>query len=728
MRSIELASLLTVLAAAVLMFGIVWWSASESDRATKDRLAQTVSYALSESIEKIPYDQESVAFWDDAVVNTRVAFNADWVDVNLGVWMYDYFQHDRVTILDTGDQVLYAMADGKRVPTGDRRPNSVTVSLASELRESLARGAYDDFAQGRTRIPRVVDVGIVEGRPAIVSVMPLLPHSSEVVQDKGTEILIVSTRFLDRSFLTSLENAHLLQGVRYSHENAIRNYEQSYSIRTRSGETLGYIVWSPKLPGSDILADVLPVLATGLGFVAIAVYSLIRHLKRIYTELVTSEAQARHLACHDALTGLANRAFFNKSLEETLEPAQGTAALLFLDLDRFKQVNDLLGHATGDALIRELSTNLQKMVKPGDMVGRMGGDEFAILMRDVSGRAEVEALCRDIIASVSQPFEVLRGQTAVGISIGIALATPAERVERRELSRRADIALYEAKRGGGQRFRFFAPELNADAQRQRELEAELRLAIEEEREIDVVYQPIFASGTLEMRGAEALARWSHPQLGAVSPLVFVALAEECGLIDRLGDMILRRACDTAQALDLETITVNISPLQLLRPNFAGNVLATLARAGIAPTRLEIEVTERALLDGACAGQSGLKVLRTAGVRIALDDFGTGQSSLGSLLKLEVDRIKIDRCLVRALGEKAQSVSITEAMVRMAHAVGVAVTAEGVETTDQLALLTKIGVDDLQGHLLAPPMPAARLGDMIRNRPPAKATTNGRNVA
>jgi diguanylate cyclase (GGDEF)-like protein len=727
MRTLALASVLTVIAAAVLVLGVVWWSALKSDEATRERLAQTVGYALSQSVEKIAYDQESVALWDDAVQHTRIAFEPEWVDVNLGVWMYDYFQHDRVTILDAQNLVRYAMADGKQVPVVDRRPNTIVASLASELREKMARGALDDYAAGKTRIPRVVDLGILEERPAIVSVMPLLPHSNKVTQEKGTEMLIVSARFLDSSFLASLESAHLLNGIRYSREGAIRDYEQSYPIRARSGETLGFIVWAPKLPGSDILGEVLPVLAAGLGFIAIAVGALIRHLKRTYTELVTSEAQARHLACHDPLTSLANRSYFNANLEKALETCEEERlALLFLDLDGFKQVNDTLGHAAGDALIRELSANLLAMVKPGDMVGRMGGDEFAIFMCNIEGRGEVEALCRDIVASVSRPLEVLKGQAAVGISIGIAL-TPAETIRRSELARRADVALYEAKRSGGLKYRFFTPELNAQAEQQQELEGELRRAIEGDREIDVVYLPIFARGSLEIRGAEALARWSHPRLGAVSPLVFVALAESCGLIDRLGEKILRRACETAHALDLATIAVNVSPLQFLRPNFAGNVLTILAETGIAPNRLEIEVTERALINNAGPRARGLRALRNAGVRIALDDFGTGQSSLGSLLKLEVDRIKIDRCIVRALGETAHSVPITEAMVRMAHAVGVTVTAEGVETADQLAALTSMGVDDLQGHLFTQPVPAARLGDLLRSWP-AEVPGGERSVA
>lgn len=726
MRSLAISCILTLAATAVLVTGVVLWSAAESDRSAKARFAQKVAYAISQGLDKIPYDQESVANWDDAVINARTRFNAAWVDVNLGVWMYDYFQHDRVKILDANNEILYAMADGKRIPTLDRRAPPVVAALAGEVRGKIANGALEDYAQGKTRIPRAVDIGMVEQRPAIVSVMPLLPHSSAVTQEKGTESLIASVRFLDSSFLTSLEKALLLDGIRYTREDVGRSYEQSHPIESRSGATVGYIVWAPRLPGSDILAHVLPVLAAGFGLVCLSVAALIRRLRRTYTELVTSEAQARHLACRDSLTGLANRAFFNTCLERALsevETSDEELALLFLDLDRFKQVNDTLGHAAGDALIRELANTISAMLKPGDVMARMGGDEFAILIRNVVERLEVEQLCRDIIGAVSRPFEVVGGQAVVGISIGIALASAAQRTERSELAREADIALYEAKRGGGQRCQVFTPELNAAALQQRELEVELRHAIEGGREIDVAYQPIYASGCLEIAGVEALARWSHPRLGAVSPLVFIAVAEDCGLIHQLGELVLKRACRTAHLLDLASVSVNVSSLQLQRPDFARRVLDILTDIGLPPSRLEIEVTERALLDVTSAGARTLRALRNAGVHVALDDFGTGQSALGALMKLEVDRIKIDTVLVRSLGEIAQSGSIAEAMVRMAHAVGIAVTAEGVETSEQLALLTRIGADHLQGHLLSPPISAARLSDLIRS-----ANTTASDVA
>ena len=716
LRALAVGSVLTVISAACLMLGVVWWSATRADQATRDRQYQVISYALEKSAQKIPYDQESVAYWNEAVINTRNAFNEAWVDVNLGVWMYDYFKHDRVFILDGKNHVLYAMADGKKASVGESVPTGAISHLATQLRERIAAGALDDYEAGKTRIPRAEDVGLVDGRPAILSVMPLVPHSAEVVQDRGTEHLIASVRFLDSSFLTDLAETYLLDSVRFSHTGDILPSEQSYPLKTHAGEPIGSFVWTPKLPGRTILSEVLPVLAAGFIGIGLAVAFLIRHLRRTYTELATSEAQAKHLAFHDTLTGLPNRAYFNERLEDALvdvRNGRGQLALVFLDLDRFKQVNDSLGHAAGDALICDLAQRLSAILKPGDLLARMGGDEFAIVMRNIKGRVEVEALCRDIVGIVSRPFDVLGGQAVVGISIGVAIA-PFAGLDRSELARKADIALYEAKRRGGLHFEFFTDVMSQTVQQRRDLEVDLRRALASDGELDVVFQPLYCAEHLALTGVEALLRWNHPRIGAVSPYTFVGLAEECGLIDQLGDLVLRRACTVASAWNLETVSVNVSAMQLRQGDFARRVLALLAEIGMPPERLEIEITESTLIGGSEASGRNLKALRAAGAKVSLDDFGTGYSSLSYLMRLEVDRIKIDRSFVRHIGQSAQSNSIVQAIVTMAHAVGVTVTAEGVETREQQDFLVGIGCNHLQGYLLSPPLSALRMVELIAN--------------
>lgn len=725
-RTLAVASVLTVFATATLVTGVVWWSSKRADEATKSRLFQTVSYALEKSAEKIPYDQESVANWNDAVVNTRNAFDEKWVDVNLGVWMYTYFKHDRVNILSAGNRILYAMENGAQTSIGDGIPTETIGNLATQLRQAIASGALDTYEAGKARIPHAEDIGLVAGRPAIISVMPLVPHSSEVVQTRGTECLIASVRFLDSNFITDLAEANHVDGLRFSRSSQAAADEQSFPLKSTSGETLGQFIWVPKLPGSEILSEVRPVLAAGLFGISIAVAFLIRRLKQTYTELVTSEAQAKHLAYHDTLTGLPNRAFFNERLDNALvevADGRGQLALMFLDLDRFKQVNDSFGHAAGDMLICDLASQLSAILRPGDMLSRMGGDEFAIVMRDLTGRVEVESTCREIVAAVTRPFDVLGGQAMVGISIGIAMA-PGAGLDRSELARKADIALYQAKRSGGQRFEFFTDDMSQSVQQRRDLEVDLRRALASGNELEVVFQPLYATAGLTLTGVEALLRWHHPRVGSVSPYTFIGLAEDCGLIDQLGDLVLRRACTVAGAWNIGTISVNVSALQLRQAEFAERVLALLAETGMDPARLEIEITESTLIGGSGDSARNLKALRRAGVKVALDDFGTGYSSFSYLMRLEVDRIKIDRSFVRHLGESAQSNSIVQAIVTMAHAVGVAVTAEGVETREQQDFLTAIGCSHLQGYLFSPPLSALRMVELIAGNgaSPARSKT------
>jgi diguanylate cyclase (GGDEF)-like protein len=710
----------TVALTFLVLVAVLMLSASRSDQISRRRMLRVVEYALTKSVEKVPYDQESVAIWDEALQHVNQSLDLEWIDINLGVWMYDYFKHDRSYVVSADNELLYAMADGKRTSADRSLPAGKIADVVAVLREKIQDGGLDRYEKGEERIPRAVDLGFVDSRPAIVSAMPLVSDTGAITQKRGTESLIVAVRFLDSSFLPDLAAAYLLKGVRLSRENDTATNELSYPLRDVAGAPVGYFIWQPELPGSTILRDLAPLFALGALAIGVAVTFLVRSLRHTYTELVVSEAHSKHLAYHDALTGLPNRAYFNDRLEETLgevRDGRGQAALMFLDLDRFKEVNDTFGHAVGDALIREVTAQLNALLSDGDILARMGGDEFALIKANTS-KAEVESFGRLISATCERPFDIDGLKVLVGVSIGIAMA-PEASTDRSELARKADIALYQAKKSTTARVQFFSEEMGQRIEARRALEMELREALATGSGLEVAYQPIYAVDGVRLSGAEALARWEHPRLGSIPPSVFVALAEECGLIDQLGDWVLRKSCQTAKALRLSTIAVNVSTVQCQRPDYAQRVFEILNECELAPGCLEIEITESVLLDGSGTSTRTLKTLRDGDVRIALDDFGTGYSSLSYLLKLEVDRIKIDRSFVQQL-DAAQSRSIIRAIVTMAKAVDVAVTAEGVETQSQLVFLAEAGCDHLQGYLLAKPISALQLAELLRAEVPMLA--------
>ena len=709
-------------AAALLVTAVLVMATRQSDRVAWERQTRLVSHILHDQVAKIPHDQQSVTIWDDAVRNTKDGFDLQWVQVNLGTWMHDYFGHDEIFVLNESDRPIYANVDG-----ADREVSTYWFGhqnvgpLVAKLRMLLLTAKAGEPAADPDTFS-ATDLVTVVGRPAIASVLPIVSDTGEIEQRPGSEFLHVSIRFLDATFLSRLKQDYLLDGPRFSWKNAPTRNEAAFPLKSQSGNLLGYFVWTPERPGGHILLRTAPALGAALLVVGVIVALLTRRLRRASQELEASEAQAQHLAFHDALTGLPNRALFNDRFDRALADARGDGrqlALLYLDVDRFKNVNDTLGHPAGDELIRELGRRLTGLVRSVDDVSRLGGDEFAIIQTDVTCERDVEVLCERIIAAVGQPFQVLGNSAFVGVSIGVVI-TPQAGTDHPELVRKADIALYRAKNEGRNRFCIFREEMDYTVQRRREIEADLREALER-GELELAYQPLFSATTGEICGVEALTRWQHPTHGRISPSVFIPIAEEAGLIQALGDWALREACKTAVRWPVSHVAVNVSAVQFRSQNFAGRVLDIVRESGLAPGRLELEVTEGVLLNSAELAAITLRALRSSGVRIALDDFGTGYSSLTYLRKYPVDKIKIDRSFVQNVGTDSASDAIAEAMVNLARALGVDVTAEGVETRQQREALTRIGCDELQGFLLSAPVSAAEIDKLLgvkRNVEPA----------
>jgi diguanylate cyclase (GGDEF)-like protein/PAS domain S-box-containing protein len=435
------------------------------------------------------------------------------------------------------------------------------------------------------------------------------------------------------------------------------------------------------------------------------------------TEWQKAQAKISHMARHDALTNLPNRRLFRERLEDALRRVARNekVAVFCLDLDRFKEVNDTLGHPVGDELLKQVARRLSECVREGDTVARLGGDEFAVVQVGGDLRvAETSALANRSIEVISSPYTVHDHQSVIGATVGISVA-PDDGDGPDQLLKNADMALYRAKGDGRGSYRFFEAGMDARAQARRLLELDLRTAMST-GEFEVHYQPLLDIKTNNIICFEALLRWNHPQRGLVLPSEFISLAEETGLIIPIGDWVLRTACiDAARWPDDIHVAVNISPAQFKNRNLVASVSAALSAARLSANRLELEITESVLLQDTEATLATLHKFRALGLRISMDDFGTGYSSLSYLRSFPFDKIKIDRSFVSELAVRGDSMAIVRAVTGLGRSLGISTTAEGVETSEQLALLRSEGCDEVQGYLFSAAQPAAEVDKMLSKR-------------
>jgi diguanylate cyclase (GGDEF)-like protein/PAS domain S-box-containing protein len=427
------------------------------------------------------------------------------------------------------------------------------------------------------------------------------------------------------------------------------------------------------------------------------------------TEARESANKISHMARYDTLTGLPNRLLINETLAMAMAEADkwgSRCAFMMIDLDRFKAVNDTLGHPVGDRLLMRVSERLKQLMSQKEMIGRLGGDEFAVVVRDAADSAAVERLAHTIIDVLSQPYEVDQHTLFIGASVGLAIG-PRDGRTAEMLIRSADLALYRSKDAGGGVYHAYEPQLHVQAEERRVLEMALRAALEHD-EFHIMYQPVVQAGTGALTGFEALLRWTHPEFGNVSPAKFVPLAEEARLIAPIGEWVMRKACiEAARWDDPIRVAVNVSPEQLHNPAFAQFVADALTESGLPPNRLELEVTESVFMREGTAAVQTLERILDMGVRLSLDDFGTGYSSLGYLSRTRFSSIKVDRSFVQdaARGIK-EAIAIIRAVVALADSLGMATTAEGVENEDEHRMVQALGCTKVQGYYFGRPLPVA----------------------
>lgn len=450
-------------------------------------------------------------------------------------------------------------------------------------------------------------------------------------------------------------------------------------------------------------------------------------------QLVESERRLHHMAYFDTLTDLPNRQFFLEHLQHLIALAKRKnmkLGVMFFDLDGFKRINDSLGHHVGDLLLQATGERLRKSIRACDIMtqsskfqdgmalARLGGDEFTVLLSSIHRNEDAASLAERVRLTISEPFRLRDHEIFTTTSIGIAVY-PEDGETAEELLKNADLAMYHAKRNGGNRYSYFSVKMTEQALRRLMVENHLRKAIERD-EFDLWYQPQYDVDKGEFSGLEALIRWQNEELGSVSPAEFIPLAEETGLIINIGEWVLRKACHQAQqmrmrGIPLARIAVNVSAIQFLHRGFPALVSKVLAETGLDPESLELELTESALINDESSVLSALQTLKQIGVQLAIDDFGTGYSSLSRLKNFPIDRLKIDQIFVRNLEHDADNGAIATAVIAMAESMSMKVTAEGVETNNQLVFLKNRRCSEVQGYLLSKPLPSAQVEAFLKER-------------
>jgi diguanylate cyclase (GGDEF)-like protein len=477
-------------------------------------------------------------------------------------------------------------------------------------------------------------------------------------------------------------------------------YVSELLARVAAGRTTGSVV---ELEDRRIISIVSKPLAGG-GWLA---------THEDITERQRAEERIAHMARHDALTDLPNRTLLRERLEQELKRVKRgeCLAVLCLDLDHFKSVNDTLGHPLGDELLKAVAERLRGCIRELDTIARLGGDEFAIIMTGMAEPAHAAAFCQRLREEISRPYHLDGHQIVIDISIGISIA-PFDAAEPDQLLKNADMALYGAKDDGRGAYRFFEPEMDARMRQRRELEMDLRNALAS-GEFELHYQPLVSLKDNEITGFEALLRWRHPLRGLVSPAEFIPVAEETGLIIPLGEWVLRQACrETAGWPGDVKIAVNLSPAQLKSRNLVQVVMNALAASGMPASRLQLEITESVLMQNTFATLGTLHQLRKLGVQIAMDDFGTGYSSLSYLRSFPFDKIKIDRSFINDLANGAEPLAIVHAVTSLAKSLRMISTAEGVETQQQWEKLQAVGCTEMQGHFFSRARPASEIVELF----------------
>ena len=710
-----------VAVAIVCIVVAVLSSAQRADVVAVDHEKQLFSRALTNYGERVLREVESVASSDGAIQNIRRSFNPEWAKQQIGTWLETYFHHDYVFIFDRKDQLIYSLVGHQPAEMKwffAAGPGIAPVIEYMRGRDPNPHGAFrlnqmtlaDTGAHQQTAVVRQL-----MGRPAVVAAVAVGPAEETPGSVDGIPPIIMSVKFIDTDALASIAAQLRLTNLRRIEQDPIPGSDLAYELNGPDGNAIARFAWTPKQPGAEIVHNVVPFIAVAFtGFALLAAFVL-RYMRRTAAAIAAGESRLRHLAMHDPLCGLPNRIFFGERLEAVIEEVRdgsAPAAVFYIDLDHFKDVNDTLGHHLGDELIRNVTLRLSHTLRGGDLVARLGGDEFAVISSIAGDSEMMMGLSQRIIAAICAPYAINGQNIIIGASIGIAVIDN-KCGTATDIMRYADMALYRAKNEGRNRACIYDAAMDADLSSRKLLEADLREAIEKDR-LQLVYQPVVNKSGEIVIGVEGLCRWTHPTRGEIPPSEFIAIAEHSGLIIDLGNWVLRRACIDGKAWPDLTIAVNVSSLQFRRIDFVEVVERILKETHFDPAKLELELTESVLLGNVDTAEAAMLRLKALGVRLALDDFGTGYSSLLYLRRFPFDKLKIDRSFVRSIEKAADAAAIVHAIVSLGRGLGMQVTAEGVETADQQLFLRAAGVHSMQGFRFGRPVSVAEITTRLQS--------------
>jgi diguanylate cyclase (GGDEF)-like protein len=698
-----------VASAILVVFAFLLTSARRTDDAAQAREQKLVQQAVLTRGLRILHEVESVAATSRATKHIRQAFDPAWVDRRVGGWLETYFDQDLVVVVDATNHVEYARSRiqgdlGTKVPEDELAPSiELLRRKLVELPSGVMRIVASPDSAPASRSAVVLQHFM--GKPAFVAAVAV-GEDDDLAHGAESAPIVLSVKYLDGTLLKELGFQLQLRGLREADDPAEAPDPQGLAIGDAQSGPIVRLSWIPS--GSDGLNGwlLLPI-ALSLAGLALLVGLVVRHMRGTAEKIAAGESQLLHLALHDPVCGLPNRIYFGRRLEEVIgEVRRGShsAAVFYIDLDHFKDVNDTLGHHIGDELILSVTQRLSRIMREDDLVARLGGDEFAIITVCPSDSYSLQAVAGRIISGVCAPYSIDGHTIVIGASIGIAVIDRRARAGG-DILRYADMALYRAKNEGRNRACVYDAAMDADLSQRKLLEGDLRDAIKNNA-ITAAYQPVVNSSGEVIIGVEALARWTHPTAGVIPPSEFIPVAENSGLIVELGEYMLRRACLDGRDWPNLTVAVNVSPLQFRRSDFVDMVERILKETEFDPNRLELELTESTLLGNLEAAETPMLRLKAIGVRFALDDFGTGYSSLLYLRRFPFDKLKIDSSFVRSIETAPDAAAIVHAVVSLGRGLGMRVTAEGVETAEQHLFLRAAGVHSMQGYRFGRPGPAA----------------------